>query len=441
MNTLFMLAGDYYRFLIKIQYLFLEKRVLFWYMKKTKKILILGCGFGGVYAYKSFSAQVHAEYEIIIVDKNNYFLFTPLLHEVATGSLGDTQIVEPIRSFLKKDTKFIQAKVQGINTQKQEVDIGQTILHYDILICALGSKNNYFNIPGACEYSLPLKTMDDAKNLKKHFIAQFEKASQERNQEKRNSLLSCVIVGGGPTGVELAGETADLFSDILKRYYPHLQHESSLILIDSSHSLLGSFPEKAQKYAEKKLQEKGFVLKKNRRVVSVKNNHITLDSKEILKASTFIWAAGVKAQNIEGLSYLLTDHKQRLSVNHYLQLEAHKNIFVIGDMSFLKNNQERPYSMTAQVAKQQGKLVGSNISHYVNNKKLDTFLYKEKGMLVSLGNYDAIAYIHGFFLRGIFAWFVWRTIYLMNFISWTKRLRIVFDWTLNLFTKRDISSL
>ncbi|MGB0925152.1 MAG: NAD(P)/FAD-dependent oxidoreductase [Minisyncoccia bacterium] len=409
---------------------------------KKKNLVILGAGFGGMYAYKSLSKKVFDEYNVTIIDKNNHFLFTPLLHEVATGSLGALQVVEPIRALLRKNASFLQSEVIKIDTEKKEIITTDSVVSYDIVISALGAKNNYFNIPGTREYCYSLKTLRDAKKLKNRFIQQFECASREPDPEKRKQILSFAIVGAGPTGVELAGETADLFFNTFEKYYHDFYcfDEVSLFLVNGGSTILNTFPKKLQKHATKELKKNHVQIKNNTRVVEVSKNSLKTNTGEDISADTIVWTAGVSAQDLSCVGEVFDIQKTRISVDEYLQVK-HKNIFVVGDMAHVSTKDGQGYPMTAQVAKQQGVLVGKNISRVLANKKPKKFTYNERGMLASLGNHNAIARIFGVTLYGPIAWFVWRTIYLVNFISWRKRFKIVLDWTVNLFSERDITYL
>jgi len=410
---------------------------------KDKKIVILGAGFGGMYAFKSLSKELFSSNKVILVDKKNHFLFTPLLHEVATGSLGPQQVVEPIRSLICSDTEFIQSSIQSIDTDKKTITTSAKKISYDILISSLGSQSYYYNITGAQEYTYTLKTLEDAVVLKNQFIKKFEQAAQETNFEKRKKILSFVIVGAGPTGVELAGEAADLFFDTFEKYYNDMYciHDVSLILVNSTERVLGMFNEKLGKYATRRLSKHHVDVRNNIRIVEVRKNSLIADTGEEIFAETIIWTAGVSAQRLITEKPVFQLEKGCIVVDEYMRAKGLDDVYIIGDMAHCLDNNGKAYPMTAQVAKQQGMLVGENINNEYFSKPQKPFKYRERGMLASLGNYDAVAFISGISFFGLTAWFMWRTIYLFNFISWRKRLKIMLDWTINLFTERDISHL
>ena len=410
---------------------------------KNKNIVILGAGFGGMYAYKNLSKKIFKDNTITLIDKNNHFLFTPLLHEVATGSLGMNQVVEPIRSLICRETNFIQSEIVSVDTDTKNIKTKKKTIPYDIVISCLGSRSHYFNTPGAQDYCYTLKSLDDAVALKRQFIKKFEEASHEEDKEKRKKILTFAIIGAGPTGVELAGDTADLFFQTFEKYYNNFYciSDVSLILINSNDTVLRMFNEKLGHYATRSLLKHGVILKNNLRVTEVKESSLLTHTGEEIYAETIIWAAGVSAESLKTKKDVFTLNKGKICVNEYLQAEGLEDFYVIGDMSLVNTLDGRGYPMTAQVAKQQGVLVAKNLNRIFRNEGIKKFVYREKGILASLGNYDAVAFVFGVSFHGVFAWFMWRTIYLMNFISWRKRFKIMLDWTINLFSERDISHL
>lgn len=407
-----------------------------------KKIVILGAGFGGVYTYKSIPSWLRKKCHITIIDKKNHFLFTPLLPEVATGGLDQHNVVEPIRDIINASVNFIKASVSSVDTKNKMVHIEDAEISYDILVSALGSETHFFDIPGALEYSYVLKTLEDSIAIRNRFIDIFEAASQLSNQAERSKMLSLVIVGGGPTGVELAGEAADLFFQTFDKQYKNISAKDiSITLINSSDSLVSMFDTKLQKYAKASLIKNKVQVKNNSRVTEIHERGVIMDDGQSIPTQTVIWAAGVKPKVLRCIHDGFNIQNGKICVNQYLQAEHNENVFVVGDMSHFPTKDERGLPMTAQVAKQQGQCVAKNIQCLLEAKDLHPFVYKEKGLLASLGLFDAIAQIKGIRLTGLFAWFLWRTIYLLNFASWKKRIRILLDWTIGLFTRRDTTRL
>ncbi len=407
---------------------------------KKKEIVILGAGFAGIATYLSLPKSVRKNHNITIINRENYFLFTPLIHELATGALNAYHVTEPIRSLIDSDTRFIQSTVTSIDIEGKEISLSLGKIPYDILVIALGSTTNFFNTIGAEKYAYTLKSLDDAKKLRNHFLDTFEAASLEADSSKRKEMLNFIIVGGGPTSVELAAEAAELFFDTFHEYYKNFINfdEISLSLINSGENLLQPFRKKFQKYAKHTLIKKQVKIVNNTRVSEITaDGVVTADGKKIA-AKTVVWAAGVMAYSLQCPLHL-KEVKGCLMVNDYLQISHYKDVFVLGDMAHVQTTDGRGLPMLAQVAKQQGIIAGKNIGRLVSGKKLKKFKYKSRGNLVSLGQWHAIADLHLISFTGNFAWFVWRTIYLHNFASWRKRLKITLDWTINLFSERDIT--
>ena len=406
-------------------------------------MVILGAGFGGMYTYTSLSRKCKKQYDITIINRTNHFLFTPLLHEVATGSLETFHIVEPIRSLIDSDTRFLQTDVLSVDTDKKIIMTRHGSVAYDMLISSLGSQTSFFNVPGAAEHSLVLKTLADAVHIKNMFIQKFEAASREPNKDIQKQLLSFVIIGSGPTGVELVGEAANLFFETFGTYYKHLYHpdDISLVLMSSHDTVLRSYKKILQTYAEKTLLGQHVHIKKNVRVVEVTPHGVVCDTGEVVTGHTVIWTGGVVPQILPDVSHNLVIKNHKIVVDEYMRAKNVSDVYVIGDMSYVEHESGSGYPMSAQVAKQQGRLLGKNLSAVHHGLPLKKFIYKERGMLASLGNYAAVADIFGIPITGRLAWFIWRTIYIGQFISWRKRFRILFDWTIHICTPRDITQI
>lgn len=411
--------------------------------KKKTKIVILGGGFGGLYTYKSLCKQFTPdEVDITIVNKTNYFLFTPLLHEVATGSVSHHQVVESIRQVIYKNhTTLHVAEVLSVDLDKKIVKTSIDELSYDIIVVALGATTNFFNSPGAEENCLVLKDLHDALKLRTMLIESFEKASEMPNPEDRKKELSFAIVGGGATGVELVSEMSELFLDTFSKYYKNSinPEDISLYLVNRDPEILMPFHPSLRKIALDVLQKEGINVMLNTGVKEVKKDSIILMDDKALPVSHVIWTAGVKPNPPMFNHPVALDKGGRITVNPFLQIPDHPDVFVIGDMASLIGPDERPLPMLAQVAVRQGEYVGMNIKRAVMGKSLMPFSFKSQGELVSLGQHHAVANIFGFKFSGFIAWFIWRTIYLFKFLSSSKKFKIAMDWTVNMFYPRDIT--
>lgn len=411
--------------------------------KQKKKIVILGGGFGGLYTYKGlYKYFKHDELDITIVNRNNYFLFTPMLHEVATGGIAHHQVVESIRQVIyKTNDKLHIAEVLSVDCEKQIVKTSIDELPYDVLIVALGATTNFFNAPGAREHSFVLKDLHDAIRLRSTLIKTFEEGSEISDPEARKKELSFAVVGGGATGVELVAEIAELYMSTFLKYYHGIitPADISLYLINRGPELLAPFHSSLRKNALEVLRHNGVQVMLNTGVKEVKENGIVFDDGTVLETNHVIWTAGVKPNPLMFVQPVDQDLGGRIIVNETLQVDQYPNIFVLGDMASVKGSDGKPMPMLAQIAERQGLHTGHNIKLMVQGKKLIPFTYKSQGELASLGQWQAVANIRGFKFSGPFAWFLWRTIYLFKFLSGSKKAKIVVDWTMNLFYPRDIT--
>jgi NADH dehydrogenase len=414
------------------------------------KIVILGGGFGGVYTLKylhklfhtrgltRISTRINADVKLFLVNKKNYFLFTPLLHEFATGSVSLENLVEPIREIIKCcDYEFVHGEVKRIDLEKKIVELNESKFDYDYLVIALGSKTNFYNIPGAEENSFTLKSLDDAIRLRNHFIHMFEIASKDKDEE----LLTFVIVGGGATGVELAGEMSDYFYKIFSKFYPkEIISKVKIILIEKGNELIPQFSPKLRKIAFEVLKKKNVEVILGKGVKEVGKDFIKLDDETIIKTKTVVWTAGIEPNLPEIIGNIEKDSKGRLIVNEYLQIKNYDNVFALGDVcSFIQN--QKPLPQLAQVAVRQAKAVAKNIFNLIQNKPLEKFVYKHQGDLISLGRFFAIGEIKNFTFSGFFAWILWRGVYLSKMISNKDRIKTFVDWLLGFFYPRDITEI
>ncbi len=398
------------------------------------KILIIGGGFGGLYTAKYLDQLLKSEplIEITLVNQTNYFLFTPLLHEVATGSLSPLSIAEPIREILRgTKVKFIQATATSVDKKTKQVSTTAGILDYDYLVIATGSKTNFYHLDQTKVFQL--KNLRDAVNLKNHLIDKIELATTSKNEDK-NKLTTFVIVGGGATGVELAAELAGFTCQtMIKKYYPAGSDLSQIkiYLINSGQTVLPHLNPKIQQIATTSLLKKGINLKLNTKVEEIINDQVILSSGEKITTETIIWTAGVLPHHPN------TNDNKRIRVNDFLQDLDYPNIFVLGDVA----GQVDPAPMLAQVATKEATIVAKNIKALIHKQTLTAFKFKPQGMLISLGTWNAVGEIWGITVSGRFTWWLWRTIYLSKFMSWRKRFRIMAEWTVNLFFPRDITKI
>jgi len=407
-----------------------------------KHIVIIGGGFGGTYTAKGLKSLIENDsVEVTLINRENYFLFTPLLHEVATGGLNSTNVVEPIQEiFRHSNVHFVQDEVRSIDPLSQQVTTSMSTFPYDYLVVSSGAETNYYGIPGAEKNTFVLKNLDDAIAIRRHLLSACEKASLINDDEQRTLLLSSVIVGAGATGVELAAELIEFMHETLCSYYKMCEFQKEhmkVTLVAASPDVLPQFPEKLRKIAYLELVRKGVSVMTNIKVTGVEPEKILFGENSSIQAHTIIWVAGVKPITME----ILGSEKEkngRMKVDQFLRVAKEggvfENIFALGDVSGI-------CPQLAQVAVQQGRTVAFNIGASIDKVDLSAFIYKGKGLLVSLGQWYAAGKIYGVVMKGPFMWWLWRTIYLFNFHSWKKRVRIALDWTINIFSPRDITKI
>jgi NADH dehydrogenase len=407
-------------------------------MKKIK-IVIVGGGFGGVYTALNLTEIFNDEsIEVTLINKNSHFLFTPLLHEVATGGLSPNSVIEPLREvFRGTSVRFSEDSVIEIDYANKMVRTGTTSFYYDYLVIATGADTNHFGITGAKEHCFKLKTLEDAIVLRKHILETCEIAVNTKNKD----LLTTAIVGAGPTGVELAAEFIEYMQHTLCTYYKNsgfTKEDIKVNLLTTTPDIISQFPQDMRDIAMTELNKEGVKVLTNTIVTKVEPNLLTFKDGGSLKAHTIVWVAGVAPyfNNIKGITDVATvSAKNRIETNEFLQSTKYPEVFSLGDVSGTS-------PMLAQVAVQQGKVVAENIYALVDKKELMKFEFKQKGLLISIGQWYAIGNFkigsYSFTLKGRLMWWIWRTVYLFNFLSWKKRFEIAGEWTLNLFYPRDI---
>jgi len=410
------------------------------------KIVVAGAGFGGVKVFERLKRQFRRfpDVSLTLVNDVNYFLFTPLLHEVATGSLSPENIIVPLPPLAAGGQhRFLVGRVQTLDRSQRLLITDRGEVPYDYLVLALGAETNYYDLPGASEHTLPLKDLDDAARIKNRIIGQFDRASGLKTAEERRRALTFVIVGGGATGVELAGELADFCRHTFSRLYPPaLVRLTRIIVIQKDDHILPQFSAGLRRRSLAVLGRKGVEALVNITVRRITDREVALATGEVIPAETVIWTAGVKARTISA-EPPLSLHRGRLRVDSYLRTMEDDHIFVLGDLAAAVDPATgEVLPMLAQVADRQAKLMANNLAALVIKQgRLRPFRYRSQGSLVSLGGWFAAGEMLGFHFAGRLTWLLWRAVYFSKMPTINKKLQIALDWLINAFLPRDVSTL
>lgn len=398
-----------------------------------KRVVIIGGGFAGLSIAKKLRNK---NLQVVLLDKHNYHTFQPLLYQVATGGLEAGSIAYPIRKVIQeyKDFYFRLTSVKEIDTKNQKVisEIGD--LNYDYLVIATGSKTNYFGNKEIERNSMSMKTIPQSLNIRSLILENFEQAVLTTNEADKNALINFVLVGAGPTGVELAGALAEMKRAILQKDYPDLDiSKMEINLIQSGDRVLNTMSEKSSAAAENFLIDLGVIVHKNVRVTNYDGRTITTNSALTFETATVIWTAGVQGAAIHGLdSKSLVERVERIRVNQYNQVVGYDNIFAIGDIASMESEKyPQGHPMMAQPALQQGALLGENLVKLLANKPMKPFEYNDKGSMATIGRNLAVVDLPKYHFNGLFAWFVWMFVHLFSLIGFKNKAVVFLNWVYN----------
>jgi NADH dehydrogenase len=397
------------------------------------RIVIIGGGFAGIHLAKSLANK---KVQVVLLDKDNYHTFQPLLYQVATAGLEPDSIAYPLRKIIKshKNSFFRLADVSHIDTSSQVVETNIGTLAYDYLVIATGTKTNFFGNKEVETFSMPMKKVPQALNIRSLMLQNFEKATIANTLEERKALLNFVIVGGGPTGVELAGAIAELKNNIVPKDYPDLDSDCMQIhLMEGDNRLLPPMSEHASEKAEQFLRKLGVQVHCNIFVKDYDGFTVQTNTNLELQSETLIWAAGVTGDPVNGLrAEALMDRINRYKVNQFNQVQGYDNIFALGDIAYMETEAyPKGHPQVAQPAIQQGKLLGKNLMRLLNKKPLKPFVYKDKGSMATIGRNKAVVDLKHYKFAGFFAWFVWMFVHLMSLVGFRNRVITFFNWTYN----------
>lgn len=411
-----------------------------------KRIVIIGGGFAGTAVAARLERRFRRDenVEIVLFDRENFSVFTPLLPEVPSGALEPKHIVSPLRARLRR-TIVRQAEVRAIDVARQLVVAGhcarcaEYVVAYDQLVLALGSVTNFFGLPGVAERARTMKSLADAATLHDLAIGKFEHADLDPEPAARRRLLTFVVAGGGFAGVETAAELND-FVRSARRYYPGIAAaDARVVLVHSGDRILPEVSGSLSTYALAKLQSRGVDVRLRTRIAGCDDDGIRLSTGETLPAETLIWTAGVSPNPLLAELPLPRDAGGRLVVDATLAVAGHPNVFALGDCAAVRDPATGvAYPPTAQYAIREGVIAADNVAAAIRREAPRAFRYRPLGLLASLGRHSAVAEVAGVRFSGIVAWWLWRTIYLMKLPGFERKLRVLIDWTLDLFFPRDI---
>lgn len=394
---------------------------------KKPTVVIVGGGFGGLW---TANALRRVEARVIVIDRENHHVFQPLLYQVATAGLSPADIAQPIRGILTSaNAEVVMGEVTDIDKDAREVILTDRSIPYDYLVLATGAKHSYFGKDSWEEFAPGLKTIDDATNIRSRILLAFEEAESARTDDEKRKCLNFVIVGGGATGVELAGAISEIARRTLPGDFDHIDSRDATVqLLEAGPRLLPAFPESLSQATLESLQKLGVTVRTNTKVEDIGDGIVKTNS-EVIEARTILWAAGVQATPAAKWLGVEADRAGRVLVSPNCSVPGHPNIFVIGDAMSLKDKKGNPLPGVAQVAMQQGKFVAKIISSLIRGEPSKAkFSYFDKGSMATIGKRLAVANIGSIEMRGLLAWLSWAVIHVWYLIGLKNKLLVMIQW-------------
>ena len=413
--------------------------------KRKTRIVILGGGFGGLYTAMRLERTLarDADVEVTLVNRENFFLFTPMLHEVAASDLDMTHIVNPVRKLLRR-VRFFEGDVERIDLDGRRVHVshGQEHHHheleYDHLVLALGSVTNFYGLPGLAERAMTMKSLGDAIHLRNHLISNLEEADFECCPHVREPLLNFVVAGGGFAGAETIAGVNDFLREAVE-FYPHLKEEMlRVVLVHSGEVILPELGEKLGRYAQQKLSMRGVEIHTNAKVKGVTEREVTLTDGTVITTNTLVWTAGTSPHPLLG-TLPCKRERGRIVTDEFMAVPGHAGVWAVGDCAAIPDRATgKSYPPTAQHAIREGRVLADNIRAEVRGRAKRPFSFKTIGLLAAIGRRTGVARIMGVNFSGFVAWWLWRSIYLAKLPRFEKKVRVALDWTLDLLFTKDI---
>ena len=396
------------------------------------RVVVVGAGFGGLRAVRALR---HAPVDVLLVDRNNYHLFQPLLYQVATAGLEPEQIAKPVRAILRGQGNFDfrMAEVTRVDLAARTLHTDDGPIPYDFLILAIGAETNYFGLESVRRHAFGLKDITDAVDIRNHVLRCFEQAMKEPDPERRRALLTFIVVGGGPTGVEMAGALAELTRLVLIKDYPRLSVKDVRVLIlEAADRLLTAMPARLSEVAERTLWNKHVEVRHGATVKNFDGRVVQLKSGEMIPGHTMIWAAGACAATLAGQLGTATGRQGRIVVEPSLQLPGHPEVYVIGDAAYLEAAGQ-PLPMMAPVALQMADTAARNIAHQLGQGPAEAFVYRDPGSLATIGRNAGVAQFRYVSFKGFPAWVVWLVVHLLQLIGFRNKLFVLVNWAWDYF--------
>ncbi len=406
-----------------------------------KRIVVLGAGFGGLQATIELDRlfRRNSEIEILLISEQNYFLFTPLLPQIASSYINPRHIVQAVRDIRgRRHFGFRRDEVRAIDVGGRRIELSSWSMTYDYLVVALGSHSDYFGVPGARDNTWDFKSLENAVVLRERIIDLCEHADHTPDLAARRRMLTFVVVGGGYTGVELVAEMHDfLFGYVTRRYRGLSPNEVRLVVLEAEQEILRGVHPKLAEHAQRRLLVEGIEIRLKTKATRCFLDAIEVNHSEIIPAETVIWTAGVRAHSMVEALPGPHDRIGRAVVNEYLQIEGHPEVFVVGDSCAATTALAAP--RVAPVAIAHGRLVARNIAHVERGEPLESYRYVSQGALISLGMNHAVVDIMGIKFSGYFAWLFWNAVHLFKLVGFKKQLQVSIDWLLGVIFPRDAS--
>ena len=403
------------------------------------RIVIIGGGFAGINLAQGLGGD--KRFEITLVDKNNYNFFPPLIYQVATAFLEPSSISYPFRKLFrgKENIRFRLGELQSVNLEANKVILNNGELDYDALVFATGAETSYFGMENVKKNAIPMKTLNDAIEMRNKLLQRMEKASIINNSRERRKFLNIVVAGGGPTGVEISGMFAEMKAGILKKEYPELATTvSNIYLVDGGGELLGPMSKKSQQDTYDALTKMGVIVKLNTRVTDFVDDTVHLHTGETIQSKNLIWAAGVTAKTFDGIPDTFYGRGRRMSVDTNNKIIGSNNVYAIGDTCLQLTDTDWPlgHPQVAQVAIQQGDMLAKNFKRMAEKSELKPFIYKDKGSMAIIGKNKAVVDLPKpkLHFRGFIAWLMWLFVHVMSLIGYRNRITTLYNWTTAYFS-------